>query len=145
MKTRKTWILIANGTTARVLENTGPGKGLHALDGKIWNAPEKDAFESEQGMTNSSVGRSMHRMAPHNTPDKEEAAFAAELAERLSKAHADGEFDDLVLTAAPHMLGLLRPALDAQVRGTVIAELAKDLVKTPAIDLKDHFEDVLRL
>lgn len=145
MKARKTWILIANGKTARVLENAGPGKGLNALAGKVWQAPEKDAFESEQGMTNNSVGRSMHRMAPHNATDTEERAFAEELAERLSKAFADGEFDDLVLTVAPHMLGLLRPALDAQVRGSVIAELAKDLVKTPNVDLKSHFEDVLRL
>ena len=145
MKAKKTWILIANGKTARILENTGPGKGLHALAGKVWHAPEKTAYESEQGVTNSSVGRSMHRMAPHNAPDKEESAFAEELAERLSKAHAGGEFDDLVLTAAPHMLGLLRPALDAQVRGVVIAELPKDLVKTPETDLKGHFDDVLRL
>jgi len=96
-------------------------------------------------MTNNSVGRSMHRMAPHNAPDKKESAFAEELAERLLQAHTNGEFDDLVLTAAPKMLGFLRPALDAQVKGSVIAELAKDLVKTPDIDLKSHFEDVLRL
>lgn len=145
MKARKIWILIANGTTARVLENTGPGKGLNALVGKVWHAPEKDAFESEQGMTNSSVGRSKHRMAPHNAPDKEESAFAENIAEHLSQARAGGEFDDLVLTAAPQMLGLLRPALDAQVRDAVIAELPKDLVKTPDIDLKSHFADVLRL
>lgn len=145
MKARKTWILIANGTTARVLENIGPGKGLNALADKVWHAPEKDTFESVQGMTNNSVGRSMHRMAPHNAPDKEESAFAEELAEHLLQAHANGEFDDLVLTAAPKMLGLLRPILDAQVRGSVIAELAKDLVKTPDVDMKSHFEDVLRL
>lgn len=145
MKSRKTWVLVANGQTARVLENTGPGKGLHAVSGKVWHAPEKDAFESEQGMTNNSVGRAMHRMAPHNAPDKEESAFAEDLAARLSKALAAGEFDDLVLTAAPKMLGLLRPVLDAQLQASVIAEVPKDLVKTPEIDLKDHFSDMLRL
>ncbi len=145
MKSRKTWVLIANGKTARILENAGPGKGLNALTDKVWHAPQKDTYESEQGMTNSSVGRSMHRMAPHNTPDKEEAAFAQDLAERLSQALADGKFDDLVLTAAPKMLGLLRPLLDAQVQASVVAELPKDLVKTPDINLKDHFADVLRL
>ena len=145
MKARKTWVLIADGATARILENTGHGKGLKAVAGKVWHAPEKGAYESEQGTTNSSVSRSKHRMAPHNTPDKEEAGFAQELAARLSQALADGEFDDLVLSAAPHMLGLLRPALDAQVRAVVIAELPKDLVKTSDIDLGSHFADVLRL
>ena len=144
MKPKKSWILVANGTTARVLEYTGPKTGLNAVVGKIWHAPQKDDFESAQGMTNNSVGRSKHRMAPHNAPDKEEAAFAEELAARLSQAYASGEFDDLVLAAAPKMLGLLRPALDTQVRGSVIAELAKDLVKTPDADLKAHFADVLR-
>ncbi len=145
MKATKTWILIANGKTARVLENAGPGKGLHALAGKVWHAPQKDAFESEQGMTNNSVGRSKHRMAPHNAPDKEESAFAEDIAARLSQAHAAGKFDDLVLTAAPQMLGLLRPLLDAPLRASVIAELPKDLVKTPETDLQCHFDDVLRL
>ncbi len=145
MKSRKTWVLVANGKTARVLENTGPGKGLHALAGKVWHAPKSDAFENEQGMTNNSVGRSMHRMAPHNTPDKEESAFAEELATQLSKAFDAGEFDDLVLTAAPKMLGLLRPVLDARLQDSVIAELPKDLVKMSEIDLKDHFSDMLRL
>lgn len=145
MKARKTWILVANGKTARVLENTGPGKGLHALAGKVWYAPENVAFESEQGMTNNSVGRSKHRMAPHNAPDKEDSAFAEELAMHLSQALVAGEFDNLVLTAAPKMLGLLRPALDAKLRTSVIAEVPKDLVKTPETDLKDHFSDILRL
>ena len=145
MKAKKTWILIANGTAAHILENVGPGTGLKMLPNKVWHAPEKEAFESEQGMTNSSVGRSMHRMAPHNAPDKEEAAFAEEIAGHLSNALARGEFDNLVLTAAPKILGLLRPALDTQVKASVIAELDKDLVKTPNVDLKSHFEDMLRL
>ncbi len=87
----------------------------------------------------------MHRMAPHSASNKEETAFAEDIAKRLSKAHAAGEFDDLVLAAAPGMLGLLRPHLDEKLQASVIAELPKDLVKTPEIDLKKHFTDVLTL
>ncbi|WP_162891733.1 host attachment protein [Profundibacter amoris] len=145
MKTRRTWILITDSASAHILENTGPGKGLKKLDGKVWHAQQKDAYESPQGMTNNSVGRSMHRMAPHSSSNKEESAFAKDIAVRLSKAHAAGEFDDLVLAAPPGMLGLLRPHLDDKLQASVIAELPKDLVKTPEIDLKKHFTDVLAL
>ncbi|UXN75484.1 host attachment protein [Devosia sp. A8/3-2] len=37
MKKTVTWILIADGTQARVLENTGPGKGLRQWRG--WISP----------------------------------------------------------------------------------------------------------
>src|SRR5690606_15560335 len=36
MKKTITWILIANGAQARVLENTGPGKGLQQVKGLEW-------------------------------------------------------------------------------------------------------------
>ncbi|WP_428543039.1 hypothetical protein [Profundibacter sp.] len=55
MKTRRTWILIADGASARILENTGPGTGLNELAGKVWHAQQKDAYESPQGMTNNRV------------------------------------------------------------------------------------------
>ena len=32
MKAKVTWILIADGATAKVFEHTGPGKGLRAVD-----------------------------------------------------------------------------------------------------------------
>jgi len=145
MKTRRTWILIADGASARILENTGPGDGLKELTGKSWHARKKDAYKSAQGMTNDSVGNSMHRMAPHSAINKEESAFAEDIAARLSDAYATGEFDNLVLTAAPEMLGLLRAHMDKKLQSSIIAELPKDLVKIPEDDIKKHFVDVLEL
>lgn len=72
-------------------------------------------LQKEVGMTNTSVGRSKHRLAPQYAVDKEKAAFADGLAAKLSKAHAGGEFDNLVLAAGLKMLGLLRRALDVQI------------------------------
>ena len=31
MKPTRTWILIADGARARILENLGPGKGVHEV------------------------------------------------------------------------------------------------------------------
>ena len=37
MKKTVTWVLIADGAQARVLENTGPGKGLKQVEGLDWS------------------------------------------------------------------------------------------------------------
>ena len=42
MKKTVTWVLIADGAQARVLENTGPGKGLRQVEGLDFSI---DAFD----------------------------------------------------------------------------------------------------
>src|SRR4029079_10599152 len=53
--------------------------------------------------------------------------FARELAGELKKGLDDHAYDALILAAPPHFLGLLKDALDDQVRRRVEATIAKDL------------------
>ena len=65
MKKTVTWILIADGTQARVVEHAGPGKGLTTVKGLDWSIPPlqpQDINADRPGRSHSSVGhgRSAH-------------------------------------------------------------------------------------
>jgi len=70
-------------------------------------------------------------------PKQQEALqFAGEVARYLEAAYARQAFSHLVLVAAPEFLGLLRGKLDAQVRERVQLEVAKNLVKHAADEIR---------
>ena len=58
----------------------------------------------------------------------QEAAFAGELVQTLDKARQDGKFDDLVLVASPHFLGVLRQKLNGPLEKSVVQSISKNLV-----------------
>ena len=47
---------------------------------------------------------------------------------RLKVAYSRGDFDRLVLLAAPAVLGVLRKALSKALANTVVLEISKDVV-----------------
>ena len=62
---------------------------------------------------------------------EDERAFATRLGAALQESLRSNGFDQLVIVAAPRMLGDLRDKLPADVRKTVKAEIAKDLTHVP--------------
>lgn len=142
MKPVRTWFLIADAVSAKVLENTGPGHGLKEIPGKSFAAPERPEFADQQGRTFNSVGAGRHKHEPHFSTDQ---AFADLLAEMLLEEDRQGNFDRLVLCAAPDTLGALRAQLPKSVAGKVHSELPKNLMKIPQIELPSHFEKIIAL
>ena len=70
-----------------------------------------------------------HGTEGERSPRKHEAVnFARQIADQLEAARREGQFDRLVLMAAPTFLGLLRKALSQPVRAIIFAEVHKDLV-----------------
>ncbi len=143
MKPRKTWILIADSTAARIVEHRGPGSGLREVPEKTWQAPGSAGFEDRQGRTFSSAGSSRHKKGPRNKAVPEQEQFAADLIADLTQGLQHEDFDDLILCAAPSMLGSLRKQLSASLGPVIRAEIAKDLNGIAVQKLPPHFEDVL--
>lgn len=80
-----------------------------------------------------------HGTGGERRPRKHEAElFARAVAQQLEQGHQNGEFQHLVLMAAPAFLGLLRKAMASSVRACVTAEVNKDLVHEPAAALQAH-------
>ena len=147
MKKTVTWILLADGAQARVLENTGPGKGLKQVDGLDWSIEPlqaQDIVTDRPGRSFSSVGSGRSAMEPKTDPvEHREAEFVKSLAAMLDRKVQQGAFDRLVIAAAPVALGDIRKAISPQVRKTIVAELNKDLTNLPTAQLDQHLDGII--
>jgi protein required for attachment to host cells len=147
MKPTRTWILIADGARARILQNDGPGKGLQALEGRAWHgdhAATHELMTDRAGRAFSSTGPARSAIEPHSDPHRQlKRNFAHRLADALTEGWRDRAYDRLILVAAPSALGDLRAALSPEVRAKVVAEVPKDLTKTPDAAVVEHLSDVL--
>jgi protein required for attachment to host cells len=147
MKKTVTWILIADGNQARVLEHGGPGKGLVSVKGLDWSIPPlqtQDINADRPGRSFSSVGPGRSAMEPRTDPvDHREAEFARSVAAVLDEKAKAGAYDRLVIAAAPVALGNLRKVMSEHVKKTVVAELAKDLTNVPTPQLDRHFDGII--
>lgn len=147
MKKTVTWILIADGTQARVLENTGPGKGLASVKGLDWSIEplqSQDINSDRPGRGFSSAGSARSAMEPKTDPAQHrEAEFVRSVAAVLDRKAQEGVFDRLVIAAAPLALGNLRKALSEHVKKTVVAELDKDLTNLPTPNIDKHLDGII--
>jgi len=141
-RTPSIWVLVADKSRARVF---AAASATGALEEKAVfvnpenRVPERELVTDRPGRAHSSVGGQRSGMSGEVDARTHEAEmFAKEVAGHLAKARGRGEFDRLVLVAAPAFLGMLRPKLDAQVRACVSVSLDKDLTHLNAGELRGH-------
>lgn len=150
MKAKVTWILIADGATAKVFEHCGPGKGLKAIDDLMFEQEPLKAGEimaDRPGRSISSMGAGGRSAMEYssNPVAVRERRFVENVAEELERKYQRHSFDQLIIAAAPTALGDLRPALSKGLRDTVVAELPKDLTNIPTAQLGQHFDSLLAM
>ena len=149
MKPTHTWILIADGSRARVLLNEGPGHGLRAVEGMTFEGDHASTHEivsDREGRSHSSMGPRRSTIEAHSDPHRNlKKKFAHQLADILARGLEQKSYDRLVIVAPPSALGDLRAALSVAVRAKVTREVAKDLTKTPDSELAGHLKDVVRV
>lgn len=143
MKPIKTWIVLADAQTVRIAVNEGPGKGIYGRKVDGLHAAPLTALSDAPGMTNAAVGPNRGSISDPDLKGQAEAAFARDIVTYLGTALQSGEFDRLVLVAAPAMLGLMRQRLSAPLQGVLQADLAKELTHVTLDDLPAHLADVM--
>ncbi len=147
MKPIKTWILIADGARARVLQNDGPGHVLHAVEGLIFHGDHSathDLVSDREGRSYSSHGAGRSAIDSHSDPHRElKKKFAHQLADMLARGLEQHTYDRLIIVAPPGALGDLRAAISGHVRAKVVGEVAHDLTKTPNGEVAEHLKGVL--
>lgn len=143
MKSTRTWILIADGATARIFLNDGPGRGLTpAVDDDFSTdlPPTREVMADRPGTSASGAGP-RHGYAPRvDWHQFEKRRFAASMAGVLNAAAHRRAFDRLVLVAPPEPLGALRAHLDPAVRRRVAKEIGKDLTNLTEHELPKRLE-----
>ncbi|MDP1731870.1 MAG: host attachment protein [Devosia sp.] len=149
MKSSVTWVLIADGAQARILEYSGPSTGLVQVEGlKFEDARLRsgEIMADKPGRSYSSVGYGRSGMEQRTGPrDYRETEFLRSVADLLNRKCLEGAFRKLVIAAAPQALGDLRRFLSPATMEKVTAEIAKDLTTVPILQLGKHFEGALVL
>lgn len=149
MKPTITWILLAGGAHAQVVQNEGPGKGVSAVKGATWEQhldKSQEIMADRPGRSFDRMGDQRHSMEPTSDPKRlQENAFLGEVCGYLDEAGREGRFDRLVLVAEPRALGLLRKQLGSGLKNKLYAEVDKDLSKAPLKELPDRLKDVILL
>ena len=126
------WVLVANQaeaqiyTTKRLPDNLSLVKTLTHAEGK---AHARDLIGDGPGRVHDSHGPGRHSMEPSTSVKVvERRKFVREITRLLETAHARRDFEQLVLLAAPAVLGELRKALAKRVADTVVKEISKDVI-----------------
>lgn len=147
MKPIVVWVLIADGTRARIVEQKGSGHPLTEVPGAEFsdeNLENRDIQADRPGRSFDSAGEGRHAMEPPSDPKEvRQKQFLDSLAASLDSHLKQGKFDRLVIVAPPAALGHLRGALSDGAKKFVSAEVPKDLTKVPNPELASHLSDVL--
>ncbi|MFO7757841.1 MAG: host attachment family protein [Roseovarius sp.] len=132
--THGTWVLIANGEKALFLRNSIDAISP-ALDVVRKNEQENpsnyDQAANRPGRKHDKAAGQRSAMEDTDWHQLAKERFAHDLADLLYKYAHRGDFDRIVLVAAPHVLGDLRDHLHKEVQDKVVAEVDKDLSNHP--------------
>ena len=144
VKTLTTWVLVADGSKARLLERVDANAPLTPATGKCFSesearTPTRDIGSDRPGRVHESADTARHAMEPRvdwHRFAKEQ--FAKSVAHALEKAALDRKYEALILVAPPQTLGDLRLALGQHTRALVAGEIAKDLTNLPDHEIPAH-------
>lgn len=129
---KETWIIVANSSMARIFNRVNQHslvefETLVHSESRLRNL---EIVSDKPGRDFESVGITRHGVGHSTTPKKHEFdVFAHEIADYLDEARRKGEFEQLYITAAPHLLGLLRQAMNPQTLKFVRGETDKDMTQ----------------
>ncbi|MBT8441646.1 MAG: host attachment protein [Gammaproteobacteria bacterium] len=128
---RETWVLVADARRAEIYcrhEPDGPLEIVQQLTDDEARARERDLVADRPGRSFDSGGQGRHAMEPAHTEKQHlRSAFAQRVARVLAAARIADRYAQLVIVAAPAMLGELRAQFDAPTASCVTAEFDKEL------------------
>ena len=105
--------------------------------------PDRELSAERPGRVHESATVERHAIERDDLHRREKERFAQALADSLDRRLAAGEYDRVVIAAAPETLGTIRAALSERVRAVVLGDIAKDLTKLPNPQIRTHLGDRL--
>jgi len=158
-----TWIIAANAGRARFFSESDPAKPLQEIEDMVNSAVRLRVLETESdkiGPTaatnsghniggtegvgfahNGKVGAPNKAYQPAHTPAEQEAEqFAKDISNYLLKAHQEGRFENLVISASPQFLGALRSFMDPHIKALIKNEFNKDYTHSSGQQLREQLQ-----
>ncbi|HEX8445676.1 MAG TPA: host attachment family protein [Sphingomonas sp.] len=137
-----TLVLVADGRKMLMFRNQGDADAPNLIVEDVEtrsNPADRDQKTDAQGQRPSSTGYGQDSTSEADYHQLEENRFAASTADTLKDRALQGEYDRLVVVAAPKLLGELRKHYHKEVQTRLTAEIAKDLTGHP----KDKIEAII--
>ena len=142
------WILIANGSEARIYNRSANRSGLQIVsehqhpESRMKSADLISDRSGHYQSDSSSMGRGSYQ---EPTPPKEHEMerFAHELADTLDEGRMTRKFNRLVLVSPPHFSGLLTKQLHKEVKNLVSTNVGKDYTKVAENKLLEQLSPYL--
>jgi protein required for attachment to host cells len=144
------WILVCDAAKARLFETRQGDPSWRAVELVVHEASRSKASElvSDKAGSRSSEGGSVHHnaLAPGSSPkDVEKDHFAHALATTLDRALRAARFQNWVLVAPPHFLGLIKKELGSELAKRLMATIDKDLTGLDIHALVERLDAAVRL
>ena len=149
MKPLRTWVLIADGARAHILENSGAEHALALVDGMSFTSDHSATHElvdDALGRSGSAQGNVRSAGESRSDPHRNlKAKFAKQLSDVLALELSRGSFHRLIVVAPPATLGDLRSDMADAVKAVTAGELHLDLTKTPVHEVASHLGNLLTI
>jgi len=147
MKPLNTLILLASEQKLRLLHSTG-GRMIqisHVTQDQMPDLDYEFADRAPRAHGGGLIGN-QHSLDPRQSEgDKERGRLVKHAVDLLAREWAQGIYDRMVVCAPAKLLGLLRDAMPKELAAHIVADMPKDLVKTPLHDLAGHFTDIAQI
>ncbi|MBL6750084.1 MAG: host attachment protein [Nevskia sp.] len=142
-----TFVVAADAGRARIF-TVSPDDGALAELADLLNPAvrlqDHDSVSDRRGHVVQGAAGVGHAFEPRQSHEEHAAeTFAKQVCDYLGKAHKSEDLARIYLLAEPAFLGLLRKNLDHATRGCVAQEIASDLTRRPAADIRAALPKVL--
>ena len=140
-----TWLLVANGSEARLFETEARPKTLKLLQSfEHQESREKgadlntDRAGMYRGDTATGRGTIQGSMAETTDPKEHEMQrFALKLVDVLEQGRTANHFDNLIIASSPKFHGILNQKMNGQLEKLVDRHINKDLTSFSEVELLD--------
>jgi protein required for attachment to host cells len=134
-----TWIVVADGDSARFLIRVRPGVQLTELTELALTTAGERQLHAHATAVHDAVNHGHLVLPAHrNRQDTGEQHFLAHIAGRINLAVEEHAVGRLVICAPPRALGILRDHLSEAASRLVAQEVPKDLVRESLHDIDDR-------
>lgn len=144
--TNGTWVLVADGEKALLLENVGdaeyPLLEVRREDHQD-NPPTRDQGTDRPGRYSDGPQAQRSAISETDWHRLAEDRFAADLADMILSRVRKARIDRLIVAVGPRMLGDLRNHLHGEVKDRIVGEVPLTLTNHPVDEMARHIADHL--
>ena len=140
-------VIAADNTCARIFHTSTPKGSLEEKTVLVHpesRLNEKNMTSDRQGYSFSSHGHGRNVLSKHVDPKEHEIKqFAKEINEFLKNLESKNGFDQLIIIAAPKLLGTLKKQLNSSIKKLITYELNKNIAKLSAAQIRSYLPKYL--